>query len=281
MRVHTGHVAATNLASKVSSTRKRSASTRFRILEHLSSPHTAPGRPSGTTGSASVRTMRPVSREHLCAYIGEVILHRATTHPLRVAIDGPDCAGKSTLADELASHLAQTRPVLRVSGDEFHQPAAVRKRRGDLSPDGYYDDAFDLQAIRGHVLQPLGPRGHLRYRSSLYDYRRDGPALSAQETAPAEAVLLFDGMFLLRPELRPHWDLSVYLEVDPEESIRRALSRDLELFESPENVRRRYTHRYLPAQARYRRDAKPQDVCDILIDMNSPTDPVLLRLAPT
>jgi uridine kinase len=225
--------------------------------------------------------MRPVSREQLCAYIGEVILHRATAHPLRVAIDGPDCAGKSTLADELAAHLAPTRPVVRVSGDDFHQPAAVRKRRGDLSPDGYYDDAFDLQAIRCHVLQPLGPQGHLRYRSSLYDYRSDEQALSAQETAPAEAVLLFDGMFLLRPELRPHWDLSIYLEVGPDESIRRALSRDLELFGSPENVRRRYTHRYLPAQARYRRDAGPQDVCDVLIDMSIPTDPVLLRLAPT
>jgi uridine kinase len=60
-----------------------------------------------------------------------------------------------------------------------------------------------------------------------------------------------------------------------------ALSRDLELFESAENVRRRYIHRYLPAQALYRRDAGPQDVSDILVDMNSPADPVLLRMAPT
>jgi uridine kinase len=224
--------------------------------------------------------MRPVSREQLCAYLGDVTLRRTTTHPLRVAIDGPDCAGKSTLADELAAHLAQTRPVLRVSGDDFHQPAAVRKRRGDLSPDGYYSDAFDLPAICGHVLEPLGPQGDLRYRSALYDYRRDEPDVAAPESASAEAVLLFDGMFLLRPELRSHWDLSVYLDVDPDESIRRALSRDLELFESADNVRRRYTHRYLPAQALYRRNARPQDVSDILIDMNSPSDPVLLRMAP-
>jgi uridine kinase len=223
--------------------------------------------------------MKPVGREELCAYLGEVILHRTTSHPLRVAIDGPDCAGKTTLADELAAHLASARPVIRVSGDDFHQPAAVRKRRGDLSPDGYYNDAFDLQAIGDHVLQPLGPQGDLRYRSSLYDYRRDEPALAAPESASAEAVLLFDGMFLLRQELRPHWDLSVHLDVDPDESVRRALSRDLELLGSADNVRRRYTHRYLPAQALYRRNARPQHVCDILIDMNSPTGPVLLRMA--
>jgi uridine kinase len=224
--------------------------------------------------------MKPVSREQLCAHVGDVVLHRATTHPLRVAIDGPDCAGKSTLADELAAQLAPTWPVLRASGDDFHQPASVRKRRGDLSPDGYYNDAFDLQAIRDQVLQPLGPHGDLRYRTCWYDYCRDEPALSPPQIASPEAVLLFDGMFLLRPELRPHWDLSIYLEVDPDESVRRALSRDLELFESAENVRRRYTHRYLPAQALYRQDARPQDACDVLIDVNSPTDPVLLRMAP-
>jgi uridine kinase len=61
--------------------------------------------------------MKPVSREQLCAYVGDVVLHRATTHPLRVAVDGPDCAGKSTLADELAAHLAPKRPVLRASGE--------------------------------------------------------------------------------------------------------------------------------------------------------------------
>ena len=224
--------------------------------------------------------MEPISRGALCVTLGEAILDRATTHPLRVAIDGPDCAGKSTLADDLAAHLASTRTVLRVSGDDFHQPAAVRKKRGDLSPDGYYYDSFDLQAIVDHVLRPLGPQGTLRYRWSLYDYRRDEPSLSEPESASANAVLLFDGLFLLRPELRPHWDLSVYLDVDPDESLRRGLGRDLELFGSAENVRRRYSHRYLPGQALYRRHARPTDVCDILLDMNTPTQPVVLRKPP-
>jgi hypothetical protein len=35
------------------------------------------------------------------------------------------------------------------------------------------------------------------------------------------------------------------------------------------------------AQALYRRETRPQDVSDILVDMNSPADPVLLRMAPT
>lgn len=224
--------------------------------------------------------MTSVGRGQLCAYLGEVILQRAARHPLRVAVDGPDCAGKTTLADDLAAHLVPARPVIRVSGDDFHQPAALRKHRGDLSPDGYYHDAFDVQAMIDHVLQPLGPQGDLQYRSSLHDYRRDEPSLAAPASAATEAVLLFDGVFLLRPELRPHWDLSVDLDVDQDESLRRALSRDLELFESADNVRRRYIHRYLPGQALYRSQARPKDVCDVLVDMSSPADPVVLRMAP-
>lgn len=46
------------------------------------------------------------------------------THPLRVlrvAIDGPDAAGKTTLADDLAAHLTgRGRPVIRASVDDFH-----------------------------------------------------------------------------------------------------------------------------------------------------------------
>ncbi len=52
-----------------------------------------------------------------------------------VAIDGPDAAGKTTLADTLAQQVA--RPALRVSIDDWHNPREVRLRRGDESPVGY------------------------------------------------------------------------------------------------------------------------------------------------
>lgn len=224
--------------------------------------------------------MKPIGRDQLCAQLVEVILNRAATHPLRVAVDGPDCAGKSTLADELTAHLTPSRPVIRVSADDFHQPAAVRKQRGDLSADGYYYDAFDLQAIVDQVLRPLGPHGSLQYRPTVYDYRSDEPTQTMPQSASSKAVLLFDGVFLLRRELRPHWDLTLYLHVDPYESLRRALGRDRELFGSAENINRRYTQRYLPAQTLYRRHAGPESACDILIDMNKPTTPAIVRTAP-
>ncbi len=78
-----------------------------------------------------------------------------------VAIDGPDAAGKTTLADTLAQQVA--RPALRVSIDDWHNPREVRLRRGDESPVGYYMDSFDYEASRvtfctRSVREPAGSR---------------------------------------------------------------------------------------------------------------------------
>ncbi len=43
---------------------------------------------------------------------------------LRVAVDGPDAAGKTTLADKVADGVTRRgRPVIRAGVDAFHQPA--------------------------------------------------------------------------------------------------------------------------------------------------------------
>ena len=69
---------------------------------------------------------------------------------LAVAFDGPDAAGKTTLADRVARRLGQ--PVIRAGADGFHQPRQVRYQRGDRSAEGYYRDSFDYPAITGQCL---------------------------------------------------------------------------------------------------------------------------------
>jgi hypothetical protein len=46
-------------------------------------------------------------------------------------------------------------------------------------------------------------------------------------------VLLFDGVFLMRPELRAYWDLTIYLDISADESLRRALTRDVDCSAAP------------------------------------------------
>jgi uridine kinase len=48
------------------------------------------------------------SRLALLEHLADLIAARQQPHPIRVAIDGVDAAGKTTLADELAALLAAT-----------------------------------------------------------------------------------------------------------------------------------------------------------------------------
>jgi uridine kinase len=191
-----------------------------------------------------------------------------------VAIDGPDGAGKTTLADELAGRLSI--PTVRTSIDGFHQARELRYQRGELSAPGYYLDSFDYPTLLDECLQPF-LRGASRLRTVAYDHRGDFARSVDEVTVPAAAVLVIDGVFLLRPELRDLWMLSVYLRVSAEETLRRAQRRDLELFGSADEVRRRYLGRYLPGQSLYRQQADPEGVADVLVDNERPQEPVVER----
>ena len=196
------------------------------------------------------------------------------THPVRVAIDGVDAAGKTILADELAEQVeAHGRPAVRASIDGFHLPASDRRRRGEFSPEGYYRDSFDIPALVDSVLRPLGPQGDGVCRLAVFDFRTDASLDSPPIKVPADAVLLFEGVFLLRPELRRFWDFSVFVRADFEVTVPRAEQRDLYLFGSADGVRERYVRRYVPGQQLYFREAAPESHADVIIDNNDPERP--------
>jgi uridine kinase len=189
-----------------------------------------------------------------------------------VGVDGPDAAGKTTLADAVAA----ATPALRASIDGFHRPRAARYRCGDLSAEGYYRDAFDIDAFVERCARPF-LAGARRVATRTFDLEADAASVADAIGIDREAILIVDGVFLLRPELAPLWTVSVYLSVSPEESMRRALTRDVALMGSADRVRRRYLARYLPGQALYRRAADPESVADIVIDNERVDAPRILR----
>src|SRR5262245_7815760 len=126
---------------------------------------------------------------------------------LRVGIDGVDGAGKTTFADELAAVLAPSgRSLVRAGVDGFHHPRAVRYRRGRESPEGFFRDSYDYGALVESLLGPLSPGGSGRFRRAVFDVDADRASGTPEERAAHDAILLFDGIFLHRPELRPYWD---------------------------------------------------------------------------
>ncbi len=160
------------------------------------------------------------SRNRVVSALADLLLGASPDRVLRVAVDGPDAAGKTTLADELAGTLTDRgRPVIRASVDGFHQPQATRRRRGSLSPEGYFLDAFDYAALRRLLLDPLSPAGDRRYRTAAFDHLNDSALDCPAREAASDAVLIVDGVFLLRDELRGYWDLTVFLQISPAEPV--------------------------------------------------------------
>jgi uridine kinase len=221
---------------------------------------------------------RLVNRESLLRSVAEFIANIHGDHPTRVAVDGVDAAGKTTFADQLRTHVAEHgRPVIRASLDGFHNPSVIRYERGRLSPEGYYLDSFNYRALLDNLLLPLGPGGSLSYREAVFDYRRDIWLEQPPSKAKADSVLLFDGVFLLRPELVSLWDLRIFLDISFDEMMRRGLER------SPGDAEAEtlYAQRYIPGQKLYHLHAAPKRRADIVINNNDPDDPRVTFMSPS
>jgi uridine kinase len=215
-------------------------------------------------------------RQRLLDQLAYAIAAVSRPHPVRVALDGVDAAGKTSLADELVGPLQrQGYPVIRASLDSFHHPQGVRYRRGALSPEGYYYDSFDYPAVKSLLLDPLGPGGTLRYQTALFDGRTDTALSSPVRLAQSHSILLFDGVFLFRPELEACWDLRIWVEVTFEVMLGRVIRRDEELFGGEAAVRERYEQRYIPGQRLYLEQRKPREQAHLIVDNNDPLHPVL------
>lgn len=186
--------------------------------------------------------------------------------PVRIAIDGRSASGKTTLADELAVLLrVRGRPVIRTSIDGFHRPRAERYARGRDSAEGYYHDARDLDAVTALLLTPLGPGGDRLYRTSSFDLETDAPVEQAPQLADADAMVLVDGTFLQRPELRDGWDLVIFVKTSERAAEARGVQRDRALLGGEAAARRLYAQRYGPAYDLYVAACAPEATADVLI----------------
>jgi uridine kinase len=145
----------------------------------------------------------------------------------RIAVDGIDCAGKTTFADRLGDLLRASR----LSIDDFLRPPAERHARGPLSGEGYYRDSHD----------------HDRFRAAV---------------GAAAEPLVADGVFLQRPELDDLWDLRIWLDVSFERALERALVRDATRMD---DARERYEQRYWPGQRLYMDEVDPRGRADIVV----------------
>jgi uridine kinase len=195
---------------------------------------------------------------------------------LRMAVDGVDGVGKTTFADRLGSAVEQIgRPVIRSSVDGFHNPREIRYRRGRTSPEGFYLDSYDYAALRTHLLDPLGPGGSGVYCPAAFDHVTDAPLPAQTHLAAAGSVLILDGLFLHRQELRDFWDFSIFLDSPFDVTIPRGAARGPGWGGSPDPTAPS-NRRYVEGQRIYLRESEPQSRANVVIDYSDLAAPVIM-----
>lgn len=213
------------------------------------------------------------TRQAVIHTVANAIMQLPATAIVRVGIDGVDGAGKSVFGDELAQVLSQAgRNVIRASVDGFHNPRTIRYRQGRHSPQGYFEDSYNYPRLKTLLLDPLSPGGTCRYRTAAFDHRTDQAVCAPEAQAQAGDILVFDGIFLHRPELREYWDFSVFLQIGATLSMARCAKRDGTSPDPLDHANRRY----IEGQQRYMDSCAPKQHATIVIDNEVLADPVIV-----
>ncbi|WP_432880171.1 uridine kinase [Kribbella sp. CA-245084] len=220
-------------------------------------------------------------RAEVLGELASDVLAVQRSHPVRVAIDGCSAAGKTTLADELADVLRGRtgREVIRAGIDYFKRAPELRTAYPIDSPESYYFEMYDNDAIRDRLLAPLGPGGDRSYVVGIRDASARSVLDSPVQTAAPDAVLLADGAFLQRRELDEFWDLRIYIHVSFETVLRRGTERDQAWMDSPAAAEQRYLNRYIPGERMYVDDVHPADHAELVVNNEDPAAPSLTRRA--
>lgn len=187
---------------------------------------------------------------------------------LLVCVDGLTASGKTSFGHELASALRDLgRPTLRASLDDFKNPWSEARAKGydRISGEGYYRNAFDFESTRTLLLEPMARSGSGVIALCSVDPLTQRNHRTETVRAPANAVLIVDGVFAMRAEYNAYWDFRIWLDVDFELSVERGVARDSDM-EGRVEAENLHRNRYGAAERIYMAEVDPKKIADLVVD---------------
>lgn len=172
--------------------------------------------------------------------------HHAGAPALLVAVSGIHASGKGRVAACLTAALLERGLRIALIGiDAWYNPASVRRRIPD-PVESYYRTAVRWDDLFASVVEPLRRTRSLRAAVRLMETGRDRFYLHRYDFRSVDVILL-EGIFLLKRELRDRYDLSWWVDCDMDEALQRAARRSRNGLD-PEAVLDDFRRIYLPAQ---------------------------------
>lgn len=197
----------------------------------------------------------PGPRRDLIFALSEEILHRHGHGRILVAVDGADGSGTQEFADDLAQGFRFFRhAAFRASIHDFYHTWSARAGHGRDTGASYYLDTIDYSLFRRVLVDPYRMDGSVGFVTAAFDRASNTAIEPTWESGPPDAVLIVDGVFLNRPELRGLWHYSLLLQL-------------------PDEVTRSGDTRVREAQTLYERESSPAVAATVVIDNSDPERP--------
>ena len=157
--------------------------------------------------------------------------------------------------------------------DDFYGPMDAREMSA-LGPEEGYDRYFDWERLREEVLVPLTRGLTARYRR--YDWGRH--RLGGWTEIEPEGLVVVEGVYSTRPELRDLFRFSIFVETGRDERTGRSMARAEAEFGSKaiDNVAaRRADHRFwlqrwMAAEEWYDHHIDPKQWADVVLSGSGP-----------
>lgn len=174
---------------------------------------------------------------------------RRNDEVLLVGIDGRGGSGKSTLARSLGRLIEGS---VLIEFDDFYRPSATRLASDDPDIGGN----FEWRRLRDQVLMPLSQNKEARYQR--YDWDTD--SMAEWHTVSAQGVVVIEGNYSTRDELRDFYDFRAWVQAPDEIRLARGVER------GGENTRDQWLNEWLPEEERYLAAQEPGRSADLVVD---------------
>jgi uridine kinase len=198
-------------------------------------------------------------------------LNRQTPVPVHedifvVGLAGPSCSGKSTVARSVASRLnAHVISMETYALEMNHLPLKEREKLDYDAP-----NATDVRLLESHIRDCASGNA---VEAPIYDFAKHLRVSDRREHIPAGRLLIVEGILALHfAQLRPLFDLSIFLETSDEICFHRRKVRDItERQRALAFIVWQYENNVLPATRRYVLPSKRY--ADVVLegDANLPT----------
>src|ERR1700734_455834 len=163
-----------------------------------------------------------------------------------VGLGGPSGSGKSTVAKRVARRLNGHVISMEVYSIEMNQlPLEERAKQNYDAP-----NAIDVQLLENHIHDYAA--GHA-IEAPIYDFAQHLRVHDRHEHIAAKSLLIVEGILALHfAQLRPHFDLSIYLDASEDVCFHRRKVRDItERQRALDFILWQYKNTVLPATRQY------------------------------